>query len=455
VSSQEAAATDKYTRMLTAPVEKLILRMAAPAIAIVLISSLHVMADTYFVGQLSTRALAGVAVSFSLVAVLQALGFFFGQGSGTYISRRMGAGDMEAVSRMTATGVVYAFIAGIFITIAGLLNLERFARLLGSTDTILPYAENYLRFILVGAPMITVALLLYNILRFQGNPAYGAIGLAAGALLSTGLTPLFIFVFDMGVSGAGLSVIAGQVVSLTILIIGCHRTGNAINLRAFSPRLYLFKEMALGGLPSLCRQGLAGASAIILNHIAGAYEYEAIAAVAVVARITMLITAVVIGVGHGLQPVAGFNYGAGQYDRVTRGFWFCIKIGTIFLTLAAVVVFPFAEQVVSVFQNNERVIEIGTTILRMMCLSYPGMAFFFIAGMLLQTIGKAGQSTILAVSRQGIFLMAFILILPRFLGLFGLQLGIPLADISAFLFSIPITMSVLKEIKNAGLAAKD
>ena len=446
--STQAAQSDKFIRMTSAPVRGLICRLAAPSIVIMLITTLYNMTDTFFVGQLGTSATAGVGVAFSLMLFIQSMGFFFGQGSGNYISRQLGAQNMQAVARMAATGFVSAFLFGVVIMVAGLVALDPLALMLGSTQTILPYARDYLRFILVATPWMAGSLVLNNILRFQGNPAYGMVGMVAGAVVGIGLTPLFIFVFGMGIAGAGLSTAIGQILSCVVLFIGCRRGDNiAINLREFSPSIYLYKEILRGGAPSLCRQGLASVSIVLFNHTAAYYGDAAIAAMTVVQRVIMFPTNALVGFGQGLQPVVGFNYGAERYDRVIKALWFCVKTSAVFLVAASLVNIAFAPQIVAFFQNDPLVVEIGAPALRFLSITFPLLSFFTLANMMLQTIGKAVRASALAASRQGFLFVFFLLILPRLFGLLGLQLSQPAADLGSFLLAIPLTWGVLRQMK--------
>ena len=296
------------------------------------------MVDTYFVGQLHSNSATGaVGVVFSLMAVIQAVGFFFGHGSGNYISRQLGRHETADAEKMAATGVTLAFLAGCVILVLGQIFLTPLARLLGSTDTILPYARSYLRIILLGAPYMTASFVLNNQLRFQGSAAYGMVGIAAGAVLNVGLDPLLIFGLNMGVAGAALATILSQLASFCMLLLGCARGGNLrIRLKNLCVRRDLFLEIGKGGLPSLCRQGLASIATICLNRSAGLYGDAAIAAMSVVSRAMMLAQSALIGFGQGFQPVCGFNYGAGLYHRVKEGFRFCVKWSTVFLTAVSV-----------------------------------------------------------------------------------------------------------------------
>ena len=309
--------------MTQTPIPKLICQLAVPTIISMLVTSFYNMADTFFVGKINTSATAAVGVVFPLMAIIQAFGFFCGHGSGNYISRQLGAQNFEDASRMSATGFVTAFVLGLCILGVGFAFTDPLLYIMGSTETILPYARDYMRIILLGAPYMTASLVLNNQLRFQGSAFYSMIGITFGAVLNVGLDPLFIFVFDMGVAGAAWATILSQFVSFCLLIAGTFRGGNLkLNLRNFSPSLKYYKNIVKGGTPSLCRQGLGSFATICLNLMAGPYGDAAIAAMSIVTRITQFANSIVIGFGQGFQPVCGFNYGAKLYARVREGFWF-------------------------------------------------------------------------------------------------------------------------------------
>lgn len=306
---------EKLTRMTTAPVRKLVCQMAVPTIISMLITNFYNMADTFFVGKLGTSATGAVGVVFSLMAVIQTFGFFFGHGSGNYISRAMGSQEMDDAERMAATGFGSSFFIGCVLALMGLVFQKPLARLLGSTETILPYAQDYMSIILLGAPFMASSLTLNNQLRFQGSAMFAMVGITAGGILNIILDPILIFGFDMGIRGAALATLISQLVSFVILFAMTRRPGNIrIRLRLYSFRLSFWKEILRGGTPSLCRQGLASVATICLNLAAGPYGDAAIAAMSIVSRIMNFAGSALIGFGQGFQPVCGFNYGAGRYD---------------------------------------------------------------------------------------------------------------------------------------------
>lgn len=439
----------KFTLMTTAPVPSLIRKLAIPTIISMLITSFYVMADTYFVGQINTQSTAAVGISFSVMAIIQALGFFCGHGSGNYISRRLGAQDYENAEKMAATGFFCAFLAGIAVTVIGLVFLTPISSMLGSTPTIQPYTETYLGIILLGAPFMASSLVLNNQMRFQGNAIYAMFGIGLGAILNIALDPLLIFTFDMGIKGAAIATLASQVCSfLLLLYLDSRGTNIRIRLKHFSPTPALLKEIVYGGSPSLCRQGLASLATILLNVSAGVYGDAAIAGMSIVTRICMFINSFVIGFGQGFQPVCGFNYGAGFYRRVREGFWYCVKTGIVFLTLCSIVGYIYAPEIVTWFRKDDiHVIEIGACALRWQLITLPLGAWVILCNMLLQTIRKPVQAVILSSARQGLFFIPFILILPYFLGLQGVEMCQAAADLCSFLLAIPLTVPILKSFR--------
>lgn len=350
---------------------------------------------------------------------------------------------------MAATGFFSAFLIGCAIALVGLLFLDPICRALGSTPTILPYAKTYLGIILLGAPFMASSLVLNNQMRFQGNAVYAMIGIIVGAVLNIGLDPLLIFVFDMGIAGAAWSTFISQVCSFTILLFMDRKGENIrIHYRHFTPTPAYLKEIVYGGSPSLCRQGLASVSTILLNVAAGNFGDAAIAGMSIVTRICMFINSFVIGFGQGFQPVCGFNYGAGLNRRVRQGFWYCVKVGVIFLAICSLIGYIYAPEVVSWFRKEDpQVIAVGAEALRWQLITLPLGAWVILCNMLLQTIRQPRQAVILSSSRQGLFFIPLILILPYFLQLQGVEMCQAAADLCSFLLALPLTIPVLKSLR--------
>ena len=442
---------DKYKQMTEPPVGRLITKLAVPCIISMLVTSFYNMADTYFVGMLKSNAATGaVGVVFSMMAIIQAVGFFFGQGSGTYISRELGKKNYQEASNMAATGFYSALAAGALICLVGQIFLEELAYMLGSTPTILPYTEDYLRVILLGAPWMAASLVLNNQLRFQGSAQYAMVGIVSGAVLNIALDPLLIFVFDMGVAGAGWATIVSQFVSFCILLKGCSKGSNIhIHIKNFRFRWFYYRMIFKGGLPSLARQCLASFATICLNHAAQPFGDAAIAAMSVVQRITMFGASAMLGFGQGFQPVCGFNYGAGLYNRVKEGFWFCFRWSLVFLIGIGALGFVFAPQLVSLFRDDPDVIACGTVALRFQCVTFCAQSWIVISNMMLQSIGRTVPATFLSVARQGLFFIPLVLILSAAIGVLGIQMAQAVSDALTLLCAIPIQLHVLKQMPDS------
>jgi putative MATE family efflux protein len=439
---------EKYRLMTTVPVESLVIKQAIPSIIIMMVSAMYNMADTYFVSSLGTSAIAGVGVCFSLMAVIQAVGFFFGHGSGNFISRALGARNTADAEKMAATGFFSAFILGLTIAISGTVFLSPLARLLGSTPTVLPYSRDYLRFILLGAPFMVSSFMLNNLLRYQGSSFFGMIGMVSGAVINIGLDPLFIFVFRLGVKGASLATMISQMVSCILLfVIGSTRKETTrITPRNFLPSPGRYREILRGGSPSLLRQCVAGLAVVLFNRAAGVYGDAVIAAISIVNRVFLMAGSAIIGFGQGFQPVCGFNYGAKHYDRVKKAFWFCLRLSTALLVFLSVLCFILAPDIISFFRKDDpEVINVGAFALRAHCFSFPLMGWILLVGFMLQTMGKGVPASILAFSRQGLFLIPFIFVLVPGLGVLGIQVCTPIADFCTFLLSLPLGIKTLRK----------
>ena len=438
----------KFKMMTEPPVGRLICKLAVPCIISMLVTAFYNMADTYFVGKLESNAATGaVGVVFSMMAIIQAVGFFFGQGSGNYISRELGKKNYQEASNMAATGFFGALATGFLICIIGQIFLEPLAYLLGSTKSILPHTKDYLRVILLGAPWMTASLVLNNQLRFQGSANYAMIGIVSGAVLNIILDPILIFGLDMKVAGAGWATIISQFVSFCLLLAGCSKGSNIhIHIKNVKLKWFYFKMIIQGGLPSLARQSLASLATICLNHAAQPFGDAAIAAMGVVQRVTMFGASTMLGFGQGFQPVCGFNYGAKLYSRVKEGFWFCVKVSLIVLVLFSVLGYFFAPQLIALFRDDPDVIECGTNALRFQCITFFVQSFVVSSNMLQQSIGRTVPATFLAVARQGFFFIPLVWILSWSLGLTGIQMTQSAADLLTFLCAIPIQLHVLKSM---------
>lgn len=422
--------------MLTAPVEKIICRMALPTILGMLVTAVYSMTDTFFVGLLKNTTLtAAVGIVFYFMSLVQAAGFLFGYGSGNYIARCIGRNEEESAKKMAATGLVFSIGAGVLIMGAGYLFLPGLIHVLGggASTELMKAAREMMQVFLIGVPGMTGAFCLYNQLRLEGNAGRAILGMGTGMLLNIILDPVFILGMKMGVSGAALATVIGQYVGLAVLwlISFC---GECISVRL--PHCVLekdiLKELFLGGTPNFLRQSITTISGICLNHAAGFYGDSAIAAFTVSNRILSMLIAGVIGFGQGYQSVCAVNFGAGKQNRVKRGFDFCVRVSTIVLLIVAAGTAVFAPELVHIFTKEEAVCSLGIKILRWQCVAIPFMGYTTIVGMFLQNIGQFGKAAVVTSLRQGILFLPFLIVLPVFLGMEGVVAAQPLADLFAF-----------------------
>ena len=444
----DSKAAERYRDMTETPVPRLITRLSIPTIISMLVTAIYNAADTFFVGRISTEATAAVGLAFSAMAVIQALGFFCGQGSGNYLSRMLGAGKQEEAEKMAATGLALSMILGVVVAAASVLNIRQLAEFLGARGSTVEETVSYLRIIVLGAPFMMGQFVINNQLRYQGSAMYAMVGLLCGAILNIALDPLLIFGFGMGVTGAALATVSGQIISFFVLLAGSmHGVNIHLNIRNVRLNGHFIVQIINGGIPALFRQGLAAVATVLLNRAAGVYGHAAIAGMSVTTRVTMFVSSALIGFGQGYQPVCSFNYGAEKKERVREGYFFCVRYGTIFLTVMAVFCFIFSPQIIAFFRNDPEVIAVGKVALRWQAAALPLLACIVITNMMLQSIGKGVKASITASARSGIFFIPLILILPRVFGLLGVEMTQAVADILSVSVSIPLAAMELRKMK--------
>lgn len=445
MSSSEA----QYKKLTQTPIKKLIITLSVPTVISMLITMVYNVADTYFVSKISVAASGATGVVFSLMGVIQAFGFMYGQGAGSNISRHLGAKDIDSARKYCSTAFFLAITTGAVILALGLIFLTPFMKLLGSTPTILPYAKNYGRYILIAAPAMITSCVMNNILRYEGMASLAMIGLGVGGVLNIGLDPLMIFTFKLGIAGAGIATMVSQYVSMIILlaVFLMKKSQSRISLKYLTLKWKMIWDIVSTGVPSFARQGLTSVSTMILNLCCAPYGDVCIAAMSIVSRISMFIFSVCVGIGQGFQPVSSFNYGAKKYERVRSSIKFVWAFGTIVVAVLSAIVFALAPQVISIFRKDAEIIEIGTAALRFMCVALIFLPTVMTGNMTFQSIGKTGRAFFLACAQNGLFFIPMLLILPKFFGLTGIELSQPLANVIAAVISVPLILAFLKQLK--------
>ena len=441
----------QFDKMTKTPIPKLVMGLAVPTILSMLITSIYNLADTFFVGQISTSASGAVGVVSSLMAVIQAIGFMLGHGAGSIISRKLGSGDAPAASRFASTSFFTAVGAGAALGVFGIAGLTPLMRLLGSTETILPHARDYAFYILLAAPFMMSSLVMNNILRYEGKASFAMIGLVTGGVLNMVLDPVFIFGFGMGTGGAGLATGLSQIVSFLILL-SMYLRGKTVSKLALRHYTRSGREIAAiltTGLPSFGRQGLASFASMMLNVAARPYGDAAVAAMSIVSRIfqfLMFLMSVALGVGQGFQPVASYNYGAQKFHRVRAACLFTIGASFVLMTALAAVCYGNGDALVRLFRDDDAVTAIALPAFRWQCIATLLQPVLVCGNMLFQSVGKAGRATFLSCCRQGIFFIPLIAVLPNVWGLAGVQYSQPIADALSFVVAVPFMAQFLAEL---------
>jgi len=446
----------KFHQLTEEPVSRVISHLAVPCIISMLVTAFYNMADTFFVGMLRSNAATGaVGVVFSMMAVIQAVGFFFGHGSGNFISRELGRRNTDSASNMAATGFFSALFTGLLICVFGEIFLTPLAAFLGSSPTILPYAKDYLRVILIGAPWMTASLVLNNQLRFQGNAIYGTIGIASGAVLNIGLDPLLIFVFDLGVAGAAWATILSQGVSALLCLVymlkkfPILRTGRA-DWAWHGP---MVRRLARMGIPTALSNSVTAIGCMILQVTINGFGSTVVAAYTAASKVEQLTTQPTFTFGLAAATFTAQNAGAGKLDRVKDGVRKATVLNLIAGLAAAVVVWLFAAPITTWFVDpgETAVIAASVQFLNIEAVFILALGVLFVYRNALQGLGNAVMPLISGGVELAMRLAAAIL-LSRFLGYVGVCLANPVAWTGAAVMLVPAYLAELRRQQNNVLA---
>lgn len=427
-----------------------LLKLGLPLIIAQLISTLYNVVDTYFVSGLGTSQVAAVSVAFPIGLLANGIGMMFGAGAASYISRLLGAGEQKQATKTAATALFSSILVGIIAVVISLVSMNGLLIALGATDTILPYARAYAVYFIIGSIFTIFNAALGNIIIAEGASQTVMIGTVTGAVINIILDPIFIYTLNLGVAGAAIATVIGTAVVSLIYLIHILRKKGVLNfsIRNFSFDMTIYGEVIKIGLPLLIYHILSGASIALTNNAIGLYGDSAVAAMGIVLRIFALGTAVMFGFGQGFQPVAGFNYGAKQYNRLNETIRVAITWTTIFCVVAAVLMFIFAPNIISLFSKNDiDLITIGSRALRINGIAFAFFGFEIICATLFLALGKGAQGGILTLSRQGIFFIPVILILPHLLGLDGVLFTQFIADILTVILSGIFLINLTKQLK--------
>ena len=439
------AADQYYKKMTETPISKLIVRLGIPTTISMLITGIYNLADTYFVGALGESPQAATGILFTLQCIIQAVSFMLGHGSGTFVSKALADKDTDEATRYVSSAFFIGAFSGLLLTVFGLIFLTPFMRLLGSTETILPYAKDYGMWVLLACPFMVCSLVLNNNLRYEGKAFFAMIGLTSGGLLNIFGDWLLVHRLGMGVFGAGMATAISQFISFVLLLIFYLKMAQStVSLRAVSRDVKVYLGIARVGFPSLIRQGLTSISSGLLNNLTKPFGDAAIAAMSVVNRFSSLVMCVGLGIGQGFQPVASFNHRAKQYKRVKQGLIFTTVLGFCVVFVLSTLGFIFADKIIYIFQKSETVIRIGTPALRYATVGILFLPLSVPINMLYQSIRRAGVASFLSILRSGAALIPTLLLTVHLWGLTGIQISQPISDVITGLVCIPFTLHFLR-----------
>ena len=424
------------------PVRPLVWRIAFPSMLAQFVSVLYSIVDRIYISNIPVTgetALAGVGVCGPVVTMLGAFAFLVGVGGAPLMSINMGAGRPDEARRILSNSFLVLCVCAIVLTAAVYPLRRPMLMFFGASEVTYPYADEYFSIYLAGTAFNLLSLGMNQFIICQGFAKKGMFSVVLGAALNIALDPVFIFAFDMGVAGAALATALSQLVSFCILAwLFLHgRSIVRVHVRCISKRPGLYGEILLVGFPTICRQGFASLSSALLNNAAAVYSDAAVAAVTISNKVYLLVRSIVIGIGQGFQPVAGYNFGAGDKKRTRQAFWFSVLLGTAVCIVCAAVISLFPDEIMHFFRDDAEVTRIGRQALLYACAVMPLMGYSTYVNQLYQCLGFHQAATLLASCRNGLLYVPLILILPRMLGLPGVEMSQPGADLLTFVVSLP------------------
>ncbi|MCT4566482.1 MAG: MATE family efflux transporter [Maledivibacter sp.] len=425
-----------------------LLKFGIPAIIGFLITAVYNFVDAIFVGGLGTSAMGALAVAFPISMISIGIGLILGSGSASYISRLLGEGEIKQANIASSIAFWGSLILGVIAIIPTLIFLESVLSFFGATETILPFAKAYMYIFIPGSIFNIINIALNHLARAEGAAKISMNTLLIGAILNIILDPIFIYIFDLGIRGAAIATVISQIVSTILLLRFFYSVKSSIKISIgyFTLSRKVIFEIIKIGIPNLVTQILSGVSMGLINSAAFPYGDAAVAAMGIVNRIFAIGSYIVLGFSKGFQPIAGYNYGAKKYDRLKKSINVSLKWTTYFCFILAIIEIIFASQIVSIFTNESRVLEIGVQALKAYSIVFPIFGFGTIYMSLFLALGKGREGLILSLGRQGIFLIPTVLILPQIIGLKGVVLSQPIADMLTVILTLFFSVKLKKEL---------
>ena len=433
---QDDLKDQRRRKILEEPLLPLMIKMSVPTVIGMLVMVIYSLTDTFFVGLLNNKAMtAALGIAFSFMSLIQAIGFWFGYGSGNFMSKKLGKQEDEEAIVISAVGIVFSVATGFLIcALAWTFRMELVGFMVGaSSDSLFNFTVEYLKVIIIGVPFSLYSITVYSQLRLCGNVKDATVGLMMGIFANMLLDPLFMFMFDCGFVGAGYATLTGQIVASLSLTIFSRVHGNipvSLKFSGYSKkRMY---HILAGGLPNFARQAIASFALILVNKSASDFGAGVLAALTISSRIVAVAYLIVIGWGQGFQPICAMNYGAEKFERVKSAFKLSVSIGTGFLFISAVVLYIYSSQLVALMTGDEKVIYVATQMLKLQCITLPLLAYYALSSMLMQNTGRYFDSLTISISRQGLFYIPLLYLLIGLYGVWGIYLLQPVSDVFSF-----------------------
>ena len=443
----------RENKMLNSPISRVIPEMAIPTIIAFLINSIYSLADTYFVSALGTNATAAVSVNANLDQIIMMAGSMLAVGANSFVARLLGARQKEKADRVLSTAFFLAFGAGVLVMLLGSLFMGPMVDMLGATDTCRQYSIDYATYVLLAAPFMASTFVMNQCLRAEGSAVLSMVGMGFGGILNCFLDPIFIFALDMGVKGASIATAISKLVSWVILIFPYLTKRSLLRLswRCFAFKWDILSQIISVGMPSMLRSGLAVVAGILLNNIAGDISDSVLAGIGVSTKIMMFPFSIILGFGSGFQPVAGFNWGARRYDRVTESYRYSAKTAFLGAAAMALVLGVFAPQIITLFnaEADPEMQRLGAMCIRLQCVALPIHAWVAVVNMMCAGLGYAGKAFLLATARQGSCFLPILYPMAYFMGELGIVSVQAVADVLTLLLAVPIIFRVLAQVRQA------
>jgi len=431
---------------------RLLLKLSLPAFLGMFVMTLYNVVDTIFIGHyVGPLGIAGLSIVFPLQLMSIGIGELSGMGGASVVSRLIGVGKITRAERAIGNAITATIVISATMMAAGLANPDFWLRLMGSSETVLPYAKDYMTIILIGMFFMAFAMALNNLIRAEGNARTPMIGMVIGAVLNIILDAIFIIPLDMGIRGAALATVIAQLVSV-LYFMRYYLSGNSF-LKIRSKNLIIewdiLRSILAIGIASFARMLAGSLSAIFVNRTLVAYGGDyAVSAFGILHRILMFAFMPGIVIGSGMQPILGFNYGAKRHDKALQVTKLALAAATACSIAVFLVIYFVPEPFIRIFTNDTELITLASYAAKRLFLAMPMMGFMMVGSLVFQSIGKAKQSFITAVSRPVLFLIPLIFILPRFLQLDGVWWAFPIADALTILLTVALLIPQIKELRS-------